>query len=154
MRDLRNAAPAAAVLLTAVVLAAVALGAAGCSSSASTAAQPPTARLEQIAGTGVPSVVLTPLGASRIAVETAGAARSKADTVVPYAALVYESNGSAAVYVNTGRLTYTRYIVPVDHITGNQVYLKGAGGLPAGAQVVTQGAEELLGVQNGVGEET
>jgi hypothetical protein len=149
MRYLRNAAPAAAA-----VLAAVALGAAGCSSSAPTAAQPPTARLEQVAGTGVPNVVLTPLGESRIAVETAGATQSEADTVVPYAALVYESNGSAAVYVNTGRLTYTRYIVPVDHITGDQVYLKGAGGLPAGVRVVTQGAEELLGVQNGVGEET
>jgi hypothetical protein len=154
MRYLRNAAPAAVVALAAVALAAVALGAAGCSRSASTAAQPPTARLERVAGTGVPSIVLTPLGASRIAVETAEATRAKADTVVPYAALVYESNGSTAVYVNTGRLTYTRYIVPVDYITGDQVYLKGAGGLPADARVVTQGAEELLGVQNGVGEET
>jgi hypothetical protein len=38
-------------------------------------------------------------------------------------------------------------------ITGQTAYLK-PGSLPAGAAVVTQGAEELLGVQNGVGEET
>jgi hypothetical protein len=38
-------------------------------------------------------------------------------------------------------------------INGQTVYLK-PGSLPANAVVVTQGAEELLGVQNGVGEET
>jgi hypothetical protein len=38
-------------------------------------------------------------------------------------------------------------------IAGQTVYLK-PGILPANATVVTQGAEELLGVQNGVGEET
>jgi hypothetical protein len=38
-------------------------------------------------------------------------------------------------------------------IAGQTVYLK-SGIVPAGATVVTQGAEELLGVQNGVGEET
>ena len=53
----------------------------------------------------------------------------------------------------TGALTYTRYLVPVTVINGQTVYLK-PGSLPANAVVVTQGAEELLGVQNGVGEET
>ena len=72
---------------------------------------------------------------------------------MPYDALVYEPSGDPAVYVATGPLTYTRYLVPVTVITGQTVYLK-PGSLPAGATVVTQGAEELLGVQNGVGEET
>jgi hypothetical protein len=66
---------------------------------------------------------------------------------------VYEPGGDPAVYVATGTLTYTRYLVPVTTITGNTVYVK-AGSLPPNASVVTQGAEELLGVQNGVGEET
>jgi hypothetical protein len=66
---------------------------------------------------------------------------------------VYEPAGDPAVYVATGPLTYTRYLVPVTVINGQTVYLK-PGSLPAGAVVVTQGAEELLGVQNGVGEET
>jgi hypothetical protein len=106
------------------------------------------------------SVVLTPLGAQRIALRTGLATVVKGGTgvqggavAVPYDALVYEPTGNPAVYVVTGPLTYTRYLVPVTVITGQTVYLK-PGSLPAGATVVTQGAEELLGVQNGVGEET
>jgi hypothetical protein len=126
--------------------------AAGCSSSGSTAAPPPTAQLERTSH-GL-SVVLTPLGAQRIALRTGPATAAPGGAVaVPYGALVYEPAGEPAVYVATGPLTYTRYLVPVTVIAGQTVYLK-AGSLPAGAAVVTQGAEELLGVQNGVGEET
>jgi hypothetical protein len=106
------------------------------------------------------SVVLTPLGAQRIALRTGQATAVKGSTgaaggqvAVPYDALVYEPTGEPAVYVATGTLTYTRYLVPVTAIAGQTVYLK-PGILPANATVVTQGAEELLGVQNGVGEET
>jgi hypothetical protein len=98
------------------------------------------------------SVVLTQLGAGRIGVRTAAATAHGADTVVPYSALLYEPDGATAVYVNTGPLAYTRYVVVVDSIAGDQVYL--TSGLRPGAAVVTVGAEELLGVQNGVGEET
>jgi hypothetical protein len=151
--------------------AAVIIGAAGCASSPPVVAQGPTAKMERV-GNSL-SVVLTPLGAARIGVQTtvattaatspsagagAGATSTSAtagaaDIVVPYAALLYEPDGSAAVYVNTGPLVYTRYLVPVDFISGNDVYLK-PGSLPPRAKVVTTGAEELLGVQNGVGEET
>ena len=131
--------------------AAAALAAAGCSSTSSSAAPPPTAHLQRTAY-GM-SVVLTPLGAQRIALRTAHATAAKGGVAVPYGALVYEPGGDPAVYVATGTLTYTRYLVPVRTITGNTVYVK-AGSLPPNASVVTQGAEELLGVQNGVGEET
>ena len=100
------------------------------------------------------SVVLTPLGAQRIALRTERATAAPGGQVaVPYDALVYEPAGEPAVYVATGALTYTRYLVPVTVIAGQTVYLR-PGSLPAGATVVTQGAEELLGVQSGVGEET
>ena len=100
------------------------------------------------------SVVLTPLGAQRIALRTGPATAARGGEVaVPYGALVYEPAGEPAVYVATGPLTYTRYLVPVTVIVGQTVYLK-PGSLPAGTTVVTQGAEELLGVQNGVVEET
>jgi hypothetical protein len=125
---------------------------AGCSSNSSTASPPPTAQLERTSH-GL-SVVLTPLGAQRIALQTGHAtAAAGGQVAVPYDALVYEPAGDPAVYVATGPLTYTRYLVPVTVINGQTVYLK-PGSLPAGAVVVTQGAEELLGVQNGVGEET
>lgn len=143
---------AAAAVLGAALLA----GAAGCSSGGSAEqAQPPTAHLVRTGPGQVESVVLTRLGAARIAVRTTTAtpAAKGTDVTIPAGALLYEPNGDPAVYVNTGPLTYTRYIVPVDFISNNTVYLKG-GRLAAGAAVVTQGAEELLGVQNGVGEET
>jgi hypothetical protein len=142
-----------AALACAVATVALAATAAGCSSSSSSeASPPPTAQLERTSH-GL-SVVLTPLGAQRIALRTGQAAAAPGGEVaVPYDALVYEPSGDPAVYVATGTLTYTRYLVPVVVINGQTVYLK-PGGLPAGAVVVTQGAEELLGVQNGVGEET
>jgi hypothetical protein len=138
--------------LACAAAAALAATAAGCSSSGSEASQPPTAQLERT-GHGM-SVVLTALGAQRIALRTGRATAAPGGQVaVPYDALVYEPTGEPAVYVATGTLTYTRYLVPVTVIAGQTVYLK-PGTLPANATVVTQGAEELLGVQNGVGEET
>jgi hypothetical protein len=138
--------------LACAAAAALAATAAGCSSSGSTASPPPTAQLERTSH-GL-SVVLTPLGAQRIALRTGRATAAPGGQVaVPYDALVYEPAGEPAVYVATGPLTYTRYLVPVTVIAGQTVYLK-PGSLPAGAAVVTQGAEELLGVQTGVGEET
>ena len=141
-----------AALACAAAAAALAATAAGCSNSGSGTSQPPTAQLEKTSH-GL-SVVLTPLGAQRIALRTGQAtAGPGGEVAVPYDALVYEPTGNPAVYVATGPLTYTRYLVPVTAITGETVYLK-ARSLPTGATVVTRGAEELLGVQNGVGEET
>jgi hypothetical protein len=71
---------------------------------------------------------------------------------VPYSALLYAPDGRTAVYAVTGRLTYLRRYVTVRSITGEQVLL--SGGLRPGTLVVTVGGEELLGVQNGVGEQT
>lgn len=142
------------VRLTLACAAAAALmgTAAGCSSSGSGAPQPPTASVERTSH-GV-SVVLTPLGAQRIALRTGHAlAGPGGQLTVPYGALVYEPSGEPAVYVATRSLTFTRYLVPVTSIVGETVYLK-PGSLPVNSIVVTQGAEELLGVQNGVGEET
>ncbi len=138
--------------LACAAAAALAATAAGCSSSGSEASPPRTAQLERTSH-GM-SVVLTPLGAQRIALRTGQAtAAAGGQVAVPYDALVYEPTGEPAVYVATGTLTYTRYLVPVTVVAGQTVYLK-PGILPANATVVTQGAEELLGVQNGVGEET
>jgi multidrug efflux pump subunit AcrA (membrane-fusion protein) len=101
------------------------------------------------------SVVLTPTGARRIGVQTAPVVAvrvSTSMTVIPYAALLYEPGGSTTVYLNTAPLVYTRRFITVDHIVGNLVYV--SQDLTPGMRVVTVGAEELLGVQNGVGVET
>jgi hypothetical protein len=112
--------------------------------------------MQRVGHSPVPSVVLTPTGARRIGVQTsrvvAAVKVSSSMTVIPYAALLYEPDGRTVVYANTAPLVYTRRFVAVDHIAGNQVYV--SQGLAPGMKVVTVGAEELLGVQNGVGVET
>jgi hypothetical protein len=136
------------------LLAAVALaGLAGCGPAPSgTAPQVPPARMEHVGHSQTLSVVLTPLGARRIGIETAQALADGPLIVIPYSALLYEPNGQTAVYVKVSALVYTRRFVTVSTVTGNKVML--TGGLQPGTEVVSRGGEELLGVQNGVGVET
>ena len=133
-----------------VAAAAIAL-LAGCGpSSAGGGRELPPARVEQVGGNL--SVVLTPLGASRLGLRTASATAAGTQTIVPYQALLYEPDGQTAVYAETGTLSFTIQFITVAAINGNQVVV--SQGLTPGTVVVTQGAEELLGVQNGVGVET
>ena len=136
------------------LLAAVAVaGLAGCGSGSSgDAPQAPPARVEHIGGSPSPSVVLTPLGARRIGIETAPAVAQGSLVVIPYSALLYEPDGQTVVYVRVAGLVYTRQFVTVSAINGSSVVL--SSGLQPGTDVVIQGGEELLGVQNGVGVET
>jgi hypothetical protein len=141
----------AALLIAAAATAMAAL--AGCASTVTSSEPSPPASLQPVNGSSVPNVVLTPVGAQRIGVQTAAVQPGGGgEATFPYAALLYEANGTTAVYVANGKLTYTRHLVQVDTITGTQVSVKS--GVTPGMQVVTAGAEELLGVQNGVGEET
>jgi hypothetical protein len=110
----------------------------------------PPARMERV-GSRL-SVVLTPLGASRLGLQTAPASAAGTQTIVLYQALLYEPDGQTAVYTRTGALSFTIRFITVAAINGNQVVV--SRGLAPGTVIVTQGAEELLGVQNGVGVET
>ena len=133
-----------------IIIAVAAL--AGCGRTSSAAGPPPPAHLT--AGHhGVVSVVLTPLGAQRVGIQTAVAASASRgrQAVVPYSALLYQPDGDSVIYAVTGPLTYTLVPVAVVSIQGNQVYLTG---VPPGTAVVTVGGEELLGVQDGVGVQT
>jgi hypothetical protein len=120
----------------------------------------PVARLEHIGGSQVASIVLTALGAQRIGIQTGSVAalrprpvltRNGANAVIPYAALVYEPDGAAVVYTNPSPGVFTRASVSVSYIAGASVYL--SRGPAPGTHIVTVGAEELLGVENGVGVE-
>jgi multidrug efflux pump subunit AcrA (membrane-fusion protein) len=147
----KRRARAMAVLAAAVATMTVAV--AGCSTSSSTASQPPTFKLVKAPGKAEPTIVLTKLGATRIGLQTALVAGGQGgEATFPYAALLYESNGQAVVYVSTGALSFQREFVSVDTITGDTVTV--TSGVTPGQKVATDGAEELLGVQNGVGEET
>jgi Cu/Ag efflux pump CusA len=126
---------------------------AGCGSSAPTdSSQAPPARMEHVGHNKALSVVLTPLGAERIGLKVAAAAASGTQVTVPYSALLYEPNGQTAVYTRISSLVFTRQFVAVASINGDRVVLNS--GIKPGTDVVTQGGEELLGVQNGIGVET
>jgi hypothetical protein len=125
----------------------------GCAASSSESPITPTVQLVQVPGSSVPNIVLTQLGATRIGLETQVVTVSTAgQSTFPYAALLYEPNGQAAVYVESGQFTFTRHLVTVASINGDTVTV--TSGVTPGDRVATDGAEELLGVQNGVGEET
>jgi len=132
-----------------IIIAAAAL--AGCGRISAPAATPPPAHV-RVGHHGTVSVVLSPLGAQRVGVQTAAAAAAgRGQAVVPYSALLYQPDGSSVIYKVTGPLTYTLVTVAVTSIEGSQVYLTG---LAPGTTVVTVGGEELLGVQDGVGVQT
>jgi hypothetical protein len=137
-----------------IVVIMVLLAVAGCGTATATGPQQPVARIERAGPHGVPSVVLSPLGAQRIGVQVARAAPAgghPGQAVVPYSALLYEPDGTTVIYTVTGWLTYTRVAVSVAGIQDSRVDLTGVG---PGAAVVTVGGEELLGVQDGVGVQT
>jgi hypothetical protein len=149
----RNSSKRRAVLLALAAGAIAAAGVAGCAPTTSDQSSAPTATLQTTPGSSVPSVVLTPLGKQRIGLSTAPVGTGPGGRATfPYSALLYEPDGTPAVYVPTGQLTFLRHYVKVAAINGNTVVV--ASGVTPGQSVVTSGAEELLGVQNGVGEET
>ncbi|HSB67357.1 MAG TPA: hypothetical protein VLD65_12325 [Anaerolineales bacterium] len=70
----------------------------------------------------------------------------KMQTVIPYASILYDTQGSTWVYVNTAPQTYVRHLVIVEDINGDEAILSNDE-LSQGTQVVTQGAEELFGAE-------
>jgi hypothetical protein len=135
---LRRAVPAA------LIVAVVAL--AGCTEVESTTDegyQP--AKLEEVEGSALKQVTLTPEGAQRIGVRTALVQQSGGHPVVPYAALVYDGDGKPYVFVASKPLSFMRSAVVVDRIDGDRVLLRK--GPVVGSRVVTTGASEVYGAE-------
>ena len=97
------------------------------------------------------SVTLTREGAERIDLATATVgARKGGGKVIPYAALLYEKDGSAFVYTNPRGLTFLRAHIEVDRIAGDRVLLRE--GPVVGTRVVTTGAPQVHGAELEFGE--
>ncbi len=139
-----------AVALTAVL--------AGCGGAAP---EPPApAKVMQIAGSSVPRVQLTGPAAERLGVTTqavretsvTAAGTTAVHKVIPYAAVVYDTDGSTWAYVSTAVRTYVRSRITILAIQGSTAVLHD--GPAVGAPVVTVGAPELLGTEYNIsGEE-
>jgi hypothetical protein len=139
---------------SAALLVSACLALAGCQA----AAQGADKTLDEVATVqesenGAPAVLtLSERAEQRLGIETATVAQGRAGLSVPYAAVVYDADGSSWVFVRTDPHTYQRAEVALGHKTGNEVAL--ASGPPAGTEVVTVGAAELVGVETGIdGEE-
>jgi hypothetical protein len=136
-----------------MILAALTLSAcARAAEEEATKAEP--AKVEKIKGTDTERLVLQPEAAERIGIETSSVREvSRADgprKVVDYAAVIYDPDGQASVYVNTEPLVFVRHPVTVEYINGDLAVL--SDGPPLDADVVTQGVAELFGIEFGIGE--
>jgi len=101
-------------------------------------------QLEPIDGTDLKRVILTEKAAERIDIQTVlvqGGA-------VPYAAVIYDTEGNTWVYTNPEPLTFVRQPIVIDRIEGDQAIL--SEGLEPGTSVVTVGVAELYGAETGV----
>jgi len=120
-------------------------------------AEAPPAVIKPVAGSQIPQLQLTERAVQRLGIVTqpvrqAATAGQPAREVIPYSAVVYDTDGSTWTYVNTTTDMYQRKPITVEAIDGEVALL--SAGPPAGTQVVTVGAAELLGTEYNIsGEE-
>ena len=96
------------------------------------------------------AVTLTQEGAERIDLATSRVGRGAGQKSIPYAALLYEKDGSAFVYTNPRGLTFVRAHIEVERIAGDRVLLRE--GPPVGTRIVTTGAPQVHGAELEFGE--
>ena len=132
-------------LLPAVVIGAFLLAGCGGQGGDESAATP--AVVEQVKGTELNRITLTPEAAKRLDVRTEAARSNGKRTVIPYAAVLYDPDGKTWTYTSPQHLVFVRKDVSVDRIDGDSATL--TAGPPAGTAVVILGADELWGVEYG-----
>jgi hypothetical protein len=88
-------------------------------------------------------VTFTKLGAERADVATTPVTQGKGRSELPYAALLYNADGSTFVYTATGPLTYRYSPIHLQKIVGERIYF--TGGPKPGTPVVTSGVPQVHG---------
>ena len=127
-----------------LVLLVAALGLAACSPKESTTKPVSPSTLEEIEGSELKRVILTEKAAERIGVQ----AVDVDGMTVPYAAVVYDTEGGTWVYTNPSALAFERVQVIIDRIEGDTAFL--AERLETDAPVITVGVMEIYGSETGV----
>lgn len=123
----------------------------GCKPTPEAAAdeEAPPAKVEHLEGDEPTRVTLTEEAAKRIDIATANvesmAMHGTQRLVLPYAAILYDTNGDAWVYTNPEPLVFVRHRIVVDYIDDELAVLSD-GPTPKTA-VVTMGATELYGAE-------
>jgi hypothetical protein len=139
----------------AILLLIAALQLTACAKQPEAAPEAPPAQVEHLNGKEVTRVTLTADADRRIGIKTDTARAENsgeaARIIVPYASILYDTEGHAWVYTSPKALTYMRTPVEVEMIRGEDAIL--VDGPAAGTNVVTVGAEELFGSETEFEEE-
>ncbi|MDQ3869983.1 MAG: hypothetical protein M3301_00010 [Chloroflexota bacterium] len=113
---------------------------------------PSPVNVEQLEGSDLSLVTLTPRAAERAGLRTARvrSERTRATVarqrrIVPYSAVLYDDGGAAWVYTSRGGLTFARAPVTIASIEDDVAIL--SAGPPEGALVAAVGAAELYGAE-------
>ena len=142
-------------LVVVMGIACLQLTACGQAVPAATETEAKPARVEHLEGAEPTRVTLSEEAASRLDIQTDTATDVTIDgaqlKAIPYAAIIYDTEGHTWTYTNPEPLTFFRHPVTVEHIVGDQVIL--SEGLASNIRVVTVGAEELYGSESEFQEE-
>lgn len=130
------------LLLVTLIFAGLLLAA--CGPKESTLEKVVPSKLEPIEGTDLSKVILTEKAAERIGVETVSASGNE----VPYAAVIYDTQGNTWIYTQPEPLTFVRELIVIDRIEGDTAFL--AESLSSEFNVVTVGVAEIYGTETGV----
>ena len=104
--------------------------------------------VEEIAGSHFSSVTLTEKAMERVGIQTTTVSemrQSPLRKVVPYSALLYGPEGQTWVYISPQPRVFLRYVVDVDYIKGDIVFLND--GPPVGTVVASVGVAILYGTE-------
>jgi hypothetical protein len=144
MRTLRS------ILAVGIAVLAVGCGGGGANEAPAT---PAPLTVEEAEGSTPSRLTLSERAAERLGIATAPVTLERVGgverAVVPYAALLYDPDGTTWTYTNPEGLVFVRAPITVERIVGDLAIL--SNGPPAGTLVVTVGAPELYGAEHGVG---
>ena len=142
-RQLRAA--CAGLVLIAGVVSLSACGEASSGYDYETASHHEPAKLEPIKGTDVQRVIFDAEGAERVGLRTAPIRQNGQETVIPYDAVIYSSDGKTYTYTAPEPLTFVRQNIAIDDVDGDSVKL--SSGPPADTEIITVGAAEVYGTE-------
>ena len=136
-----------------LVLVLVAVGCAPSGGVKPATGTPPPIKVAKEADSGISRITLSDRAAQRLGIETAevGVATigGVAETVIPYAAVIYDGQGKTWTYTNPEDLVFVRSPITVRQIDGDRAIV--SSGPAVGTRVVSVGGPELWGAENGVG---
>jgi hypothetical protein len=134
-------------------LLAAALGLTGCSEpdGAESGDEGLPARVVEVPGTGLSRIHLTRDAVTRVGLETTpvrAASGPAARLLIPLQAVLYDEDGETWTYISPAPLEYMRQPIAIERVDREVAVL--TEGPAVGTPVVTVGAAELLGVEEGV----